>query len=294
MTDSGMNILVLGASGMLGASLVPYLKMQGHHVTSHSRTRSSGFETADLSNSEDTTSLLQRLSPKVAVNLAGLTDVDRCESHPKEAWLANVRSVENVASACKAAGTHLIHISTDQIYDSAPACMESEASPGNQYAMTKYAGELAALTTSATVLRTNFFGASRHVTRRSLTDWLLGALRESRAIQVFDNVRFSPLCMATLCEMIEKTATQRFAGIFNLGSHGGMSKADFAFAFAQELGFSTRDMSRMQVNQASTLLAWRPSNMCMNSTRYESVFRLALPTLGEEIQRAAKDYRELF
>lgn len=294
MTNPGMNILVLGASGMLGASLVPYLEAQGHHVTGHNRTGSSGLEAADLCNSVDTTSLLLRLSPKVAINLAGLTDVDRCESHPKEAWLANVRSVENVASACKAAGTHLIHISTDQIYDSSPACTESQASPGNQYAITKYAGELAALTTPATVLRTNFFGASRHATRRSLTDWLFGALRERRVIQVFENVRFSPLSMATLCEMIEKSATQRFDGIFNLGSHGCMSKADFAFAFAQELGFSTLGMSRAQVNQAGTLSAWRPSNMCMDSTRFESVFRIALPTLEEEIQRAAKDYRELF
>jgi dTDP-4-dehydrorhamnose reductase len=285
-----MKILVLGASGMLGTSLVPHLTARGHSVSSHGRR---GDMVADLGDAVATLALMRRASPEVVINLAGLTDVDRCESHPKEAWLSNVLSAENAAAASVAVGAHLIHMSTDQVYDQDACSEESQACPGNYYAMSKYAGELAALGAGATVLRSNFFGLSRHPTRLSLTDWLFSALIEGRPVQVFDDVRFSPLSIATLCEMIAIAALRRERGIFNLGSHAGMSKADFAFAFANVLGLKTTVMSRSLAAHATFLKAWRPKAMCMDSRRFEEVFGQVLPDLQAEIQRAAKDYREL-
>lgn len=288
-----MKVLVLGASGMLGTSLVPHLSSLGHEVLAHSRngTLVAGLA-ADLSSAAEAARLVHEAAPHAVVNLAGLVDVDRCESHPKDAWLANVRSVENIASACSAAGARLVHISTDQVYDHAPSSTESQACPGNQYAMTKYAGELAALSAAATVLRTNFFGASRHATRRSLTDWLFAALGEGRPVPVFNDVRFSPLSLSTLCEAIATVLATSRTGIFNLGSRGGMSKAEFAFAFAAALGFTAGGLVPGTSSASAALKAWRPKDMCMDSTLFTTTFGLALPTLGDDIQRAAKDYRE--
>lgn len=287
-----MKVMVLGAGGMLGATLVPYFMAQGHQVTTHTRTFGCGHLAADLTNRAETARMLAQADADTVVNLVGLTDVERCESEPKEAWLANVHTVENVAAATRVHGMHLIHVSTDQVYDRAPVSTEDQAIPGNHYAMTKYAGELAALPAQATVLRTNFFGASRHSSRRSLTDWLSNALKGDSPIPVFEDVRFSPLSMATLCEMIELAAHKRLPGVFNLGSHSGMSKADFAFVFARALGVSDKLLTRSSTSQANFLTAWRPKDMCMNSARFEMVFDLVLPSLEDEIQRAAKDYRE--
>ena len=288
-----MKVLVLGATGMLGCTLVPLLQAHGHQVVSQSRSNLTGFVAADLTNIDETSRLLGGSSADAVINLTGLTDVERCESHPQEAWLANVRIAENIAAASSAAGAHLIHISTDQVYDKAPIASEEDAMPGNHYAMTKYAGELAALAVPATVLRTNFFGASAHPTRRSLTDWLFNALHKGSAVQVFEDVRFSPLSMATLCEMIEQVVQRRPLGIFNLGSHAGLSKADFAFVFAAELGLSSGHLNRSTTDQAGFLKAWRPKEMCMDSSRFEAEFNLVLPRLQDEIQRVTKDYREL-
>jgi len=288
-----MKVLVLGANGMLGATLAPYIRERGHQIAINSRRGGNGYLAADLSNSHETAKLVDEAKPDVVINLAGLTDVERCESNPKQAWLENVRTAENIATASRAIGAHLIHISTDQVYDRIPFSNENEATPGNQYAMTKYAGELAALAATATILRTNFFGLSRHATRHSLTDWLFSALTESSTVQVFEDVRFSPLSLATLCEMIEQAAQKQPVGVFNLGSHGGMSKADFAFAFAAEINLSDRSLTRSTTSQSGFLKAWRPKDMCMDSTRFERAFDLVLPSLDEEIRRVAKDYREL-
>ena len=287
-----MKVLVLGATGMLGTTLVPLLRTYGHQVLVQSRTVSAGYLAADLTSRDETARLIDSSGADTVINLTGLTDVERCEAYPKEAWLANVRIPENIAAASQVAGAHLIHISTDQVYDTAPTSREIDAMPGNQYAMTKYAGELAALAAPATVLRTNFFGASRHPIRRSLTDWLFNALDKGSALQVFEDVRFSPLSMATLCEMLERVVQKQPIGIFNLGSKAGISKADFAFAFATELGLSNGHLTRSTTDQAVFLKAWRPKEMCMDSTRFETEFNLVLPALQEEIRLAAKDYRE--
>lgn len=287
-----MKVLVLGASGMLGNTLSTYMLKRGHQVLTQSRAGVGNDIAADLTSSYYTAKMMREAGPDVVINLAGLTDVDRCESNPKEAWLANVRSVENVVAAIRDTEAHLVHISTDHVYDKFPRSTELEAMPGNQYAMTKYAGELAALSVPATVLRTNFFGASRHATRRSLTDWIFSSLTGNRAIQVFEDVRFSPLSMATLCEMIERVAQHRPLGVFNLGSHTGMSKADFAFAFAADLGLSDKLLTRSTTCQASFLKVWRPKDMCMDSARFEIALGAVLPSLKDEIRRAAKDYRD--
>lgn len=285
-----MKILVLGASGMLGSRLVPFLINQGHEVLAASRNHANGIQ-VNLQDQAATVAAVRSTSPDVAINLVGMTDVERCESHPKEAWQANVHSAENIARACTEVGTHLVHLSTDQVYDSAPACTETNACPGNHYAMTKYAGELAALQAGATVLRTNFFGISAHATRRSLTDWIFSALKEDRPIQVFEDVRFSPLDMGTLCEVINEVTQYRHSRVFNLGSKEGMSKADFAFAFAQALGLSSDRFSRTTAHQSGLLNTWRPKNMCMDSSLFEATFNVRLPTLQTEIERSAKEYR---
>jgi dTDP-4-dehydrorhamnose reductase len=284
-----MKVLVLGAGGMLGATLVPALNAQGHIVVSHART-GKGPAVADLNDAFTSRTLITTIAPEVTVNLVGLTDVDKCESAPQLAWRANVHSVENIASACRAAGCHLIHISTDQIYDGAPARLESQACPGNYYALSKYAGELAALSIGATVLRTNFFGASRHPHRRSITDWLHHALTHSQPLNVFDDVFFSPLSMATLSTMIGYSARLRPAGVFNLGSRDGLSKADFAFTFAGLLGLPEKLMTRVSIRSAE-LKAWRPRDMRMNSSQLERTLGVVLPRLVDEIEIAAKDYR---
>ena len=285
-----MKILILGASGMLGSRLLPYLRDRGHEPVAASRNSANGIE-IDLYHRASTFEVMHAINPDVVINLVGLTDIERCESYPKEAWQANVQSAQNIAFASHGIGAHLIHLSTDQVYDNPTPCLEDMVCPGNCYAITKHAGELAAMQAGACILRTNFFGVTLHAHRRSLTDWLLSALEEQRPIQVFDDVYFSPLNMTTLCSLIYQTVNSQHAGIFNLGSHGAMSKADFAFAFADALGMPSGHFNRVSAQQSDRLKTWRPKNMSMDSSLFERSFQVRLPSLKTEIDCAAKEYR---
>jgi len=285
--------LVTGASGLLGTSLVPYLKIRGFHVITLCRSGRADIH-ADLNNYKQTNSALNKAKPEVIINLAALTSVDECERNLQAAYLANVRIVEHIARWIRRHGNtcHLIHLSTDQVYDGKGSHKENDIVLSNYYAFSKYAGELAAALVPSTVLRTNFIGLSKTSSRVSLTDWIFASLKNGENIKVLNDVFFSPLSMTTLSEMICLVIEKCPIGVFNLGSHNGMNKADFAFYFAECLGLQTKTMTRANVDQVSFMKTYRPKDMRLDCTKFEETMQLALPDLRDEIQLVVEDYRE--
>jgi dTDP-4-dehydrorhamnose reductase len=156
--------------------------------------------------------------------------------------------------------------------------------------MSKLTGEFVAKTVSSTILRTNFVGRSMRQGRTSFTDWLYAALRSNTQINVFEDILFSPLSMSTLCKYIEQSVVKRPIGVFNLGSGDGMSKADFAFAFALATRQLTTNMVRINSTSLTKLAAPRPTDMRMDCKLFEERMNLKLPSLIDEIKVLAYEY----
>lgn len=285
-------VLVLGANGLLGSSLVRTLRTEGQTVISQARGEGADVR-AELTSAGDVLTMVRESRPDVIVNLAALTNVDECERTPQQAYLANVRVVENIARGIAAAdrAIHLVHISTDQIYDGEGPHGEDEVTITNYYGFSKYASELAAAVVPSTVLRTNFFGRSQRPGRASLSDWIVACLRDDAPITVFDDVLFSPLSMTSLVQLIARVMEQRPAGVYNAGSRDGMSKADFAFALAAALGLPTNAMKRGTSDQAK-LAAYRPKDMRMNLSRLEAAMDMRMPSLADEILSLKSAYSQ--
>lgn len=285
-------VLVTGATGLLGSILVPRLRSYGKTVSTHAH-RSDADSSFDLTDRQQTIAMLDELRPAVVINLAGLTSVERCQEQPNESYLINTRIVENLVSGIRHCGAdcHLVQISTDQVYDGRGPHTEDAITLTNNYAFSKYAGELAAAQVSSTVLRTNFVGRSKMPNRESLTDWVYNSLTGRKRVQVLQDVYFSPLSMSTLVEMIDLVVEKRPIGVFNLGSHNGMTKADFDFAFAEHLKLPTEFMTRIDTNQATFLKAYRPKDMRMDCSKFETALRVKLPDLKDEIRSVAGEYR---
>lgn len=282
-------IVVTGASGMLGSRLVPYLRECGHQVETISRSGESSVR-SDLTDPIQAATALERASPEVVINLAALANVDECERFPHRAYLANVRIVENLAEWTKRSRrSHLVQISSDQVYDSIGLHTEADVHLTNYYGFSKYAGELAAANVLGTVLRTNFFGLSRCSGRESISDWLVRSLCEGESITVFEDILFSPLSLRRLVEELERIVCTPKPGVFNLGSGSGMTKADFAFALAECLNLPVTTMRR-GVSTEANFIAYRPKDMRMDSTRYENAYGVVLPSLAEEIRAVRCDY----
>lgn len=284
-------LLVLGSGGLLGSGFVKGEYLLGWEVLAHGRFAGANCS-ADLSKANEVVAMLDDWQPDVLLNLVGLTNVDHCESFPNDAYIGNVKTLENVVSWIKKQekSVHLVHISTDQVYDGLGPHSEEHVSLTNCYAFSKYTGELIANSVDTTILRTNFFGKSICINRNSLTDWLYSELSSEENIQVFEDVLFSPLSMATLYEMIEFCILNKVTGIYNLGSREGLSKADFAYQFAKITGLNSKFMKYTSVADVDFLKTYRPKDMRLNVDRFESATGITLPNLTDEIRRAAKDY----
>jgi dTDP-4-dehydrorhamnose reductase len=186
-----------------------------------------------------------------------------------------------------------VQISTDHVYDGVGLNTEEEITITNNYAFSKYAGELVALRIPSTILRTNFVGRSQVSYRESLTDWVYKSMIGSKQVQVLNDVYFSPLSIRTLVDMIELVVQKKPIGIYNLGSHNGLSKADFAFVFAECLKLPIYTMTRIQSSEAKFFRAYRPKDMRMDSSKFESALGVKLPNLTDLIQSLVVDYNEI-
>jgi dTDP-4-dehydrorhamnose reductase len=287
-------IIILGSTGLLGSTLVPFLKNGDHNIVTHARKTGDADFIFDLNDWSATCESLNRIQPAIIVNLVGLTNVELCQQETHAGYLANTRTVEILAQWIKQSITacHLIQISTDQVYDGDGLHTEDSITLRNNYALTKYAGEIAAAQVESTILRTNFVGRSKVSYREGLTDWVYTSLVNKKKIQVLTDILFSPLSMKTLSEIIELVIRVKPVGVYNLGSSDGMSKADFCVEFAKIIGLPVDAMLPINSSEAPFLRAYRPKDMRMDCTKFERLLGIKLPSLITEIEKSAEDYYE--
>ena len=287
-------VIVFGASGLLGASLVPALAGRGHDVLAQGRGEGAALRLDPL-DADALARAFETHRPNAIVNLIAATNVDQCEEQPVLAWRANVAVVEALAGAIARRGDgrpHLVHVSTDQVYDGPGPHAEAAVQPINVYGLSKYAGELLAERVGATVLRTNFFGRSHCPSRTSFSDWLVASLRDARPITVFDDVLFSALHLQSLCDVIAAAIERRPAGVFNAGCRDGISKAGFALSLARKLSLSTAAV-KVGTSSDVALRARRPLDMTLDVSRIERALQMSCPSMDAEIERTAKEYSDV-
>ena len=289
-----LKVIVFGASGLLGASLVPYLRRLEYTVLTQGRTASADL-VIDPTDRKVISTILKKEAPIAIVNLIAATNVDRCEGDPELASIANVEVVAAITEAILAVRDegyplpHLVHISTDQIYSGSGPHSEISAHPINVYGLSKYAGELYASKVNSTILRTNFYGKSKCSGRVSFSDWIVQNLRRKTPITVFNDVMFSAVHLNTLCNLIADCIDKRPVGLFNFGCRDAISKADFALNLANELNFQT---DNLQIGSSSDVVlnARRPFDMSLNVANIESALNMKCPTMLDEIKQTAKEY----
>jgi dTDP-4-dehydrorhamnose reductase len=174
-----MSIMLLGAGGQLGRELALSLPALGQ-VWSPSRAQ------VDLSTPLAASDAIRRIRPQCVVNAAAYTNVDRAESEPELAHRINSDAVGEIARACAACDSHLIHFSTDYVFagdGAVPHCENDPVAPLNVYGESKLAGELGALNACCrvTILRTSWLH-SPHGKNFIRTILELAAVQEELAV----------------------------------------------------------------------------------------------------------------
>lgn len=131
-----MRVILFGASGLLGHALVPELKNE--QLTALS------VEDADLRDRPRMEALIRESRPDWIILSAAYTDVDGCESNRDLAFAVNCEGAVNVAQAARQAGSRLIFLSTDYVFDGqgkSPYPVDYPRHPINVYGESKACAE---------------------------------------------------------------------------------------------------------------------------------------------------------
>ncbi|MBF0465606.1 MAG: dTDP-4-dehydrorhamnose reductase [Nitrospirae bacterium] len=236
-----MNIMVVGAGGMLSSDLVPYLNETGHTCKGFT------IDELDITNINAIRDSVDKLKPDVVVNCAAYTNVDKAETERDLAMIINALGVQNLCIVCNERDIPLCHISTDYVFGG-PGCPTKktpynpfdETAPVDHYGFTKLAGEkyVTWLLNKFYIIRTSWlygkFG-------NNFVKTMLRLSRQRSELTVVADQTGSPTWTVSLSEGIRCVVESGKFGIYHVTDEtdGGISWHRFAVEILKLKGITT-------------------------------------------------------
>jgi dTDP-4-dehydrorhamnose reductase len=232
-------ILVTGSNGLLGQKII-YSLLGRNDVRCISTAKGSNrmrvqegyhYESLDITSKEQVDEVLGKWKPDVVINTAALTNVDACETRIDEAVSLNVTAVQHLVGACRVFNAHLVHLSTDFVFDgvSGPYTELDTPNPLSHYAETKWQGEQVVMNSgiSWSILRTIIiYGVVDDNSRSNVVLWTYNALRNKQAITVINDQFRSPTLAEDLAEACITAGVRRAPGLFHVSGRETMCILD--------------------------------------------------------------------
>lgn len=224
-----MKILITGSNGLLGQKLV--YRLAGQHdlqviATSRGENRislRSGYTyiPLDITNREEVFRVLREHRPDCIINTAAMTNVDACEKDQEGCKALNMDAVSYLIEASREFRPHLIHISTDFVFDgeSGPYREDDQPNPQSYYAWSKLESEKLVMNSGLdwAILRTIIiYGVVDDVQRSNLVLWTKASLEKGQSINVITDQFRSPTLAEDLAEACVLTALKRAIGIYHI------------------------------------------------------------------------------
>lgn len=288
-----MYILVVGASGLLGSNVVVAGKTNGFEVIGTYNSTQPQFEIPleqlDIRNTDRFRKLVQKYQPTTVVNCAAMTDVDRCESNPDEAFALNAEAPENLATICDEFGIRFVHVSTDYVFDGATSnsySEEDEPNPQQVYGESKLVGEQAvrAAGSEPLVIRPSFvYGV--HQSRDELAGfsvWVLERLDDGESVPLFTDQYITPSRAGEAAETLLELTRTEMSGVVHVAARSCVTPYEFGEQICRLIDAPTELLVEGSMKDVDRP-AERPKRTCLDVSRVEELLDRTQPTLNEDL-----------
>lgn len=231
-----MRVLITGSNGLLGQKLVKLLaNVSGIEFLATSTgenriTSVKGFNYAslDITNKTQVEQVFNKFKPTVVINTAAMTNVDACEDKKVECWNLNVNAVQHLIDASKKHETHLIHLSTDFVFDgeSGPYKEDDKPNPLSFYGESKYEAEKLLQQSSIkwSIVRTIIvYGVVEDMSRSNIVLWAKQALEKGNPLTIVDDQFRMPTLAEDLAYACWQIAEREATGIYHISGKDFMS-----------------------------------------------------------------------
>jgi len=225
-----VRLLITGAGGQLGCDVRLAAGAAGDEVLAL------GHAELDVTDRDAVLGAVTAWRPDAVIHAAAWTAVDACESDPERAFAANALAVRWVAEGCDRAGAHLVHVSTDYVFDGEldrPYREWDGTNPRSVYGASKRAGELEALALGAraAVVRTSWVAGEHGANMVKTILRLAGAVADDPTpgrLAFVDDQRGHPTLTADLAPLLRRLALDRRSGVVHATNQGAVSWYEFA------------------------------------------------------------------
>jgi dTDP-4-dehydrorhamnose reductase len=294
-----MRVLVTGSNGLVGSRVCAQLEQAGHEVVAVGRggRRTGGsyrYIPVDLTLEADVLNAIESASPEVIIHPASMTEVDLCEKNPELAYAANVTATAAVARGARRVGAHLVHVSTDYVFDGDHGPYDEEALPNPRgvYATTKLMGEHAARTfvPGCAIARTAVVYGWPAAGRLNFGAWLVGALEKKQPVKLFEDQFVSPSFADSVAAMLVELGTRKLGGIWNTCGGEVVNRVTFGRALCEVFGFDSSSItpskladlklasprplhSGLKVDKARSQLAAKPLSLSESLARFHAAWK---------------------
>jgi dTDP-4-dehydrorhamnose reductase len=232
-------VLITGSNGLLGQKLIyqligyPEYQVFATSIGENRTLVKKRYEyiPLDITDEIEVEETFNYVQPDFVINTAAMTNVDLCEVNKKECWELNVQAVQHISSACEKYNSHLIHVSTDFIFDgeSGPYSEESEAKPLSYYGESKLAAEQIVKNSSCkwSIARTVLvYGVVDNMSSSNIVLWAKRALESGKELTVVDDQYRTPTLAEDLAHGCILIAKNNAEGVFNIAGDDYMCIID--------------------------------------------------------------------
>lgn len=232
-----MKIILTGSNGLLGQKIIDQLlndtsitliataKGENRHPIQHGYI----YKSMDLTDAAGWEALMKQHQPDVILNAGAMTQVDVCEDEKAMCDAVNVTAVATLCALCKTYGAHLIHVSTDFIFDGEKGAYYNEEdlpNPVNYYGLSKWKAEqvIAATGVDAGILRTILlYGVIHGLSRSNIVLWVKQSLEQGKKITVVGDQSRCPTLAEDLATACISAAKLKAKGIYHISGPEQMS-----------------------------------------------------------------------
>jgi len=246
-------IMITGSNGLLGQKLVHLLRdksgvtllatARGDERMSHKS--GYNYRSLDITDRSAILDCFEDFKPTAVINTAAMTNVDACESEIEACHAINVEAVSYLLEASQLHDTHLIHLSTDFVFDGeAGPYRESDIpNPLSEYARSKYKAEQLLLNSGYAnwaVARTIIiYGVGENMSRSNVVLWAKDSLQSGKTIDIVDDQVRSPTLAEDLALGCWGIAEHKATGLYHLSGPEVMSIYEMVLQIADYYGLDS-------------------------------------------------------
>ena len=292
-----IKVVITGSNGLLGQSLLNLLlkNKEEYQIFGFSRGENrSGrsdfsYVSIDITDKEKLKQQLIDIKPDFIVNTAAMTQVDDCETHKEACDLLNVSVVKWLMEISEEIKSHLIHLSTDFIFDGKKGNYKETDTPNplSYYGLSKLKSEEVLISSKInyTILRTILvYGKVFDMSRSNIVLWVKAMLEQNKEITIVNDQFRTPTYVEDLALACKISIDKKAKGIFNISS----SKLLSVYEIAQEIADAFQlDKTLIKPISTSTLnqTAPRPAKTGFDLSKTNKILEFHPKSFKEDLQR---------